>query len=427
MNFFEYRDGRLFAEDVPVERIAREVGTPCYVYSEATLKRHYGLVEDAFSEADHFVCYSVKANSSLAILNLLKEQGSGFDIVSGGELCRVLAVGADPARVVYAGVGKTRDEIEHALRSGILMFNVESEAELAAIDAVARSLRKKAPVSLRLNPNVDAKTGHRYTTTGKKGNKFGIDIPTAGKIIGRLDDAYRHVRLVGLDMHLGSPINTVDPYVAGLKRMLAFLGRLRKNGRNVEYLDIGGGFGIEYRGGETAAPADYAAAILPLVKKSDCKLIMEPGRLIVGNSGILLTRVVYLKKSGGKNFVIIDAAMNDLIRPALYDSFHKIWPVRTSVPLSQWLTATARTRGCFEADVVGPVCESGDFLAKGRVLPKVQQDDLLSVFSAGAYGMSMSSNYNSRVRAAEVLVAGSRFRVVRWRETCEDIIRSERP
>jgi len=427
MNFFEYRDGRLFAEDVPVERIAREVGTPCYVYSEATLKRHFGLVRDAFSEVDNLVCYSVKANSNLAILKLLKEQGAGFDIVSGGELCRVLAVGAGPARVVYAGVGKTRDEIEYALKSGILMFNVESEAELAAIDAVARSLRRKAPVSFRLNPNVDAKTGHRYTTTGKKGNKFGIDIPTAGKIIGRMNDAYRNVQLVGLDMHLGSPINTVDPYVAGLKRVLALLAKLRKNGRDVEYLDIGGGFGIEYRGGETAAPADYAAAILPLVKKSGCKLIMEPGRLIVGNSGILLTRVVYLKKSGGKNFVIIDAAMNDLIRPALYDSFHRIWPVRTSVPLSQCLTATARTRGCFEADVVGPVCESGDFLAKGRVLPKVQQDDLLAVFSAGAYGMSMSSNYNSRGRAAEVLVAGSRFRAVRWRETSEDLLRTERP
>ena len=425
MDFFGYRDGHLFAEDVPVGQIAGEVGTPCYVYSEATLRRHYKIVRDAFAAVDHLVCYSVKANSSLAILKLLKDEGSGFDIVSGGELYRALKIGADPAKIVYAGVGKTAAEIEFALTAGILMFNVESEAELAAIDAVAASLRKTAPVSLRLNPNVDAKTGHVYTTTGKKGNKFGIDIESAGKLAASLGGAYPHVRLVGLDMHLGSPITMVDPYVAGLKRVLALLARLRKNGVNVQYLDIGGGFGIEYKGGETATPADYAAAILPLVADSGCTLIMEPGRLVVGNSGILLARVLYLKKSGPKNFVIVDAAMNDLIRPALYDSFHKIWPARTDKPLSQCLTAGPRTRGYFEADVVGPVCESGDFLARGRVLPRVQQGDLLCVFSAGAYGMSMSSNYNSRPRAAEVMVSGSQFRIIRERETYEGLARSE--
>ena len=426
MDFFGYRDGNLFAEDVPVERIAGEVGTPCYVYSEATLRRHFGIVRDAFATVDHLICYSVKANSNQAILKLLKNEGSGFDIVSGGELYRALKVGADPRKIVYAGVGKTAAEIEFALKTGILMLNVESEAEMAAIDAVAARLRKVAPVSLRLNPNVDAKTGHVYTTTGKKGSKFGIDIESTGKLAAALGEAFPHVRLIGLDMHLGSPITMVDPYVAGLKRVLALLARLRKNGLNVQYLDIGGGFGIEYKGGETATPADYAAAILPLVNDSGCTLIMEPGRLVVGNSGILLARVLYLKKSGARSFVIVDTAMNDLIRPALYDSFHRIWPVRTDKPLAECLTATPRKRGYGKVDVVGPVCESGDFLARERVLPNVQQGDLLCVFSAGAYGMSMSSSYNSRPRAAEVMVSGSTFRVVRERETYEDLVRSER-
>ena len=424
MDFFSYRDGKLFAEDVPVERITREVGTPCYIYSQATLTRHFGLVKSAFAAVDCLVCYSVKANSSLAILNLLRQQGAGFDIVSGGELYRVLKVGADPAKVVYASVGKTRAEIEFALKAGILMFNVESESELRAIDEVACSMGKTAPVALRVNPDVDPKT-HKHTTTGKKGNKFGIDIETAEKLIGGLD-AFRHVKLMGIDTHLGSPINTADPYVQALTKVLALLERMRAAGRRVEYLDIGGGFGIEYRGGETATPAEYAAAIVPLVKKSGCKLIVEPGRLIAGNSGILVTRVSYLKASGRKNFVICDAAMNDLIRPALYGSFHKIWPVQTGKPIAECLTAKAGAKsGYIKADVVGPVCESGDFLAKGRVLPQVREGDLLAVFSAGAYGMSMSSNYNSRLRAAEVMVSGSGFCTVRRRETYDELLQAE--
>jgi len=424
MDFFSYRDGQLFAEDVPVEQIARKAGTPCYIYSEATLLRHFGLVRDAFAAVDCLVCYSVKANSSLAILNLLGRQGSGFDIVSGGELHRVLKAGGDPARVVYASVGKTRPEIESALKAGILMFNVESESELRAIDDVAGSLGKTAPVALRVNPDVDPKT-HKHTTTGKKGNKFGIDLEAVERLIGSIDE-FRHVKLMGIDTHLGSPINTVSPYVQALEKVLALLGRMRSAGRTVEYLDIGGGFGIEYKGGETATPAQYAAAIVPLVKKAGCKLIVEPGRLIVGNSGILLARVVYVKKAGRKTFVITDTAMNDLIRPALYGSFHKIWPVRTARPLSECLTARAsRNSGCIKADIVGPVCESGDFLAKGRVLPQVNEGDLLCVFSAGAYGMSMSSNYNSRPRAAEIMVSGSTFRTVRRRETYDELLRSE--
>jgi diaminopimelate decarboxylase len=424
MDFFEYRNGRLYAEDVPVERIADDVGTPCHIYSEATLKRHFNLLKEAFAEADPLICYSVKANSSLAVLKLLDEEGSGFDIVSGGELFRVLKIGGDPARVVYAGVGKTRREIEYAIEAGILMFNVESKSELEAIEAVAGSLAATAAVALRLNPDVDPKT-HRHTTTGKKENKFGIDLETADAIISDLH-ALPHVKLTGLDTHLGSPINTVDPYVQALTKVLPLLESARAAGHQVEYINIGGGYGIEYRGGETATPADYAAAIVPLIKKSGCKLIMEPGRFIVGNAGIMLSRVTYVKESGDRSFAICDAAMNDLIRPALYDSYHKIWPVTTDKALSESVDARADRNGYANFDVVGPVCESGDFLAKGRTLPRMAEGDLLSIFSAGAYGMSMSSNYNSRPRAAEVMVSGAGYRIVRQRETYDDLIRAER-
>ena len=424
MDFFEYRDGRLCAEDVPVERIADDVGTPCHIYSQATLTRHLNVLKEAFAEADPLICYSVKANSSLAILKLLAEMGTGFDIVSGGELFRVLKIGADPARVVYAGVGKTRREIEYALESGILMFNVESKNGLEAINAVAESQGTTAAVALRLNPDVDPKT-HRHTTTGKKESKFGIDLEIAGAIVRNLD-ALPHVKLTGLDTHLGSPINTVDPYVEALNKVLPFLEKVRAAGHEVEYINIGGGYGIEYKGGETATPADYAAAIMPLVKESGCRLIIEPGRFIVGNAGILLSRITYVKESGDKTFAVCDAAMNDLIRPALYDSYHKIWPVTTDAPLSECLDARADRNGYAAFDVVGPVCESGDFFAKDRVLPRMAEGDLLSIFSAGAYGMSMSSNYNSRPRAAEVMVSGPDYRVVRERETYDDLIRSER-
>jgi len=424
MEFFTYRGGRLYAEDVDVERIADEIGTPCYVYSEAAFRAQFARLAEAFAEVEPLVCYSVKANSNIAVLKLLAELGAGFDIVSGGELCRVLKAGGDPAKVVYAGVGKTRPEIEYALRSGILMFNAESRSELEAIDQVAGSLGTTAPVGLRLNPDVDPKT-HRHTTTGKKENKFGIDLETAQGIIDGLGEL-PNIRLVGLDTHLGSPINTVEPYVHALEKVLPFLRALRSSGLDVEYLDIGGGFGIEYKGGETAAPADYAAAIVPLVKECGCRLIIEPGRYIAGNSGILLTRVLYLKHSGEKAFAICDAAMNDLIRPALYDSFHKIWPAQTDRPIAECLDARPGTDGYAAYDVVGPVCESGDFFAKGRALPRLAEGDLLSVFSAGAYGMSMSSNYNSRPRAAEVMVDGSRVSTIRERETWDDLLKQER-
>jgi len=424
MEFFTWRGGRLYAEDVEAARIADEFGTPCYIYSEAALRTQLARLADAFAEVEPLICYSVKANSNLAILKLFSEMGAGFDIVSGGELARVLKVGGDPAKTVYAGVGKTRPEIEYALRSGILVFNAESRNELEAINEAAGRLAKTASVGLRLNPDVDPKT-HRHTTTGKKENKFGIDLETADAIVGNLQ-SLPNIRLLGLDTHLGSPINTPEPYVQALEKVLKFLDTLRAAGHDVEYIDIGGGFGIEYKGGETAGPADYAAAIMPLVKESGCRLIIEPGRYIAGNSGILLTRVTYVKQSGGKAFAICDAAMNDLIRPALYDSFHKIWPAQTGRPFGECLDARPGTDDYAAYDVVGPVCESGDFFAKGRTLPRLEQGDLLSIFSAGAYGMSMSSNYNSRPRAAEVMVTGARTRVIRERETPDDLFRHER-
>jgi len=422
MDYFNYRNGSLHAEDVPVEQIAAEAGTPCYVYSEATLRRHYELVRDAFDAVDPLICYSVKANSSLAIMKLLNGLGSGFDIVSGGELFRALRIGADPQKIVYAGVGKTSGEIEYALKSNILAFNVESANELAAINRIAGKLGSKAGIALRLNPDVDPKT-HRHTTTGKKENKFGIILDTAEDIVNN-SDRYENIELIGLDTHLGSPINSVEPYVAALRKVLPFIDKARAVGHDIRYLDIGGGFGIEYRGGETATPADYAEAIIPLVKDSGCRLILEPGRLIAGNAGILLTRVLYVKESGAKRFAICDAAMNDLIRPALYDAFHKIWPVQTARPLSECLSAQPGN-GFMQVDIVGPVCESGDFFAKDRVIPDIAEGDLLAVFSAGAYGMTMSSNYNSRPRAPEVIASGSEFRITRKRETYQDLIDTE--
>jgi len=422
MDYFNYRNGSLHAEDVLVRQIADEAGTPCYIYSEATLRRHYELVQNAFAAVDPLICYSVKANSSLAIMKLLNDLGSGFDIVSGGELFRALKIRADTQKIVYAGVGKTPGEIEYALKSDILAFNVESVNELAAINRIARKLGKKAGIALRLNPDVDPKT-HRHTTTGKKENKFGIVLDIAEDIINN-PDRYENVELIGLDTHLGSPINSVEPYVAALRKVLPLVDKARAAGRDIRYLDIGGGFGIEYRGGETAAPADYAKAIIPLVKDAGCRLILEPGRLIVGNAGILLTRVLYIKKSGAKNFVICDAAMNDLIRPALYDAFHKIWPVSTAMPLSECVNAQPAD-GLIQADIVGPVCESGDFFAKDRVIPEIAEGDLLAIFSAGAYAMAMSSNYNSRPRAPEAFVSGSQFKITRRRETYEDLIDTE--
>jgi len=422
MDFFEYRGGELYGEEVPVRQIAAAVGSPCYVYSSRTLLHHLQVLREAFAPAQPLICYSLKANSSLAICATLRAAGAGFDVVSGGELFRALKIGADPATIVYAGVGKTAPEIEQALNAGVLLFNVESVNEVEVINAVALRLGKIARIALRLNPDVDPHT-HSYTTTGKKENKFGIEMPQARGLIGRIREL-KAIDLAGIHLHLGSPITTVEPYVEALNKALPFIEDVRSQGIDLRYLNIGGGYGIQYGNNTTVGPRDYAAAILPLVRKSGCRFIMEPGRFIVGNAGILVTRVTYVKESPAKTFVICDAGMNDLIRPAFYGSFHRIWPVQSHLPRTAF-DEPASANGAVTVDVVGPVCESGDFFAKDRKLPALAQGDLLAIFSAGAYSMSMSSNYNSRPRACEVIISGADFRVVRERETYDDLIRHE--
>ncbi|WP_437228814.1 diaminopimelate decarboxylase [Planctomicrobium sp. SH661] len=422
MDAFQYRDGQLYCEDVAVADLAREYGTPLWIYSQAKLVYELQAIRKAFAEVDPVICYSVKANSNLSLLKLLNEQGSSFDVVSGGELFRVREAGADPTRVVFAGVGKTEAEIREALESNILMFNVESEAELKAISRVAASMNRVAPVALRLNPDIDGKT-HAKTTTGKKGNKFGMDIERHNELAAQVL-ADPHLELRGIHLHIGSPINTTDPYRQSAQKALDVVKELRRNGHKTNWINLGGGFGLNYRGQEAATAAEYAAAIVPFVKEAECRLALEPGRSICGNAGILLSRVIYTKREGGKLFVIQDAAMNDLVRPAMYDSFHRIWPVSPKVPAP--VDFEAEIPGCEPVDVVGPICESGDYLAKQRWLPPVQQDDLICTFSAGAYGTAMSSNYNSRPRAAELLVNGSSVRLIRRRETYEDLIAAER-
>ncbi len=421
---FLYREGQLFCGDVPVAEVVREHGTPVYVYSAAAIRQNFRSLRDTFAEANPLICYAVKANFSLAICKLLKEEGAGFDIVSGGELFRVLKVGADPRTVCYAGVGKTNSEIEYALKSGVLMLNVESRPELERVSAVADRLGIEAAVALRLNPDVDA-GAHRHTTTGKRENKFGIDFDSAVQMMDSMK-ALPMLRLVGVHIHIGSPVWTPEPYGRALERVVPFIQFCRSRGHRIEWLDIGGGFGIEYRGGESATPADYARTILPYIRRSGCRAILEPGRYLVGNAAVLITRVQYVKETGVKTFVVCDAGMNDLIRPALYDSFHRIWPVKSGEPVPFGAEALdARTDGRVVVDVVGPICESGDYMAKDRPLPPVRQDDLLAVFSAGAYGYSMSSNYNSRPRACEVMIDGGSARVIRQRESYEDLIASE--
>jgi diaminopimelate decarboxylase len=413
MNHFELRNGELHAEDVPLRRIAEEHGTPCYVYSAATLRRHYRVFDEAFAAVDHLVCFSVKANSNLAVLDLLAREGSGFDIVSGGELHRCLRAGADPKKIVFSGVGKTAGEIRAALEAGILAFNVESSAELDLVDAVARETGTRAPISLRVNPDVDPKT-HPYISTGMKKAKFGIEI-------GRAVDEYERARamkgieIVGVDCHIGSQLTDVTPFADALARVRGLVLELRARGIEIRYLDFGGGLGITYEDETPPLPKDYAAALLrDGVDKLGVKLLLEPGRVIVGNAGVLLTRVLFNKDTETKRFVIVDAAMNDLVRPALYGAYQGIEPV---VP---------RGRPVRTVDVVGPICESGDFLAKDRALAEVEPGELLAVRSAGAYGFVMASNYNTRPRAAEVIVDGETVHVARERETLEDLVRGER-
>ena len=426
MDFFNYKNGELYCEDVPAETIAREVGTPTYVYSKATLLNHYRKVAEAFAAVKPTICYSIKSCGNLHICKVLAEQGCGFDVTSGGELFRALQAGGDPKKIIYAGVGKTDREITEAIQAGIAAFNIESEEELENIDRVAGSLGKTAVGALRINPDVDPKT-HQYTTTGKKETKFGVDIERAERVF----EQYRNLkslRLAGVHIHIGSPIYEVQPYVDAVKKIIALIDRLTQRGHTIEWFDIGGGFGVNYEHAMQAFPiSNLADAILPMLVGKPYRIAFEPGRFIVGNAGILLTRVLYRKQGGEKKFVIVDGSMTDLIRPALYGSYHFIWPARPEKPniLSE-RHKDFQPVGGEVVDVVGPVCESGDFLAKGRALPPTRRGDLLAVFTAGAYGFAMSSNYNNRPRAAEVLVDGGSYRIIRRRETYEDLVAAEK-
>ena len=413
MDHFEYRNGQLFAENVAVAEIARTHGTPCYVYSRATLERHWHAFNDAFGSQPHLVCYAVKANSNLAILNLFARLGSGFDIVSGGELERVLRAGGDPGKVVFSGLGKKVAEIRKALEVGIRCFNIESEAELDRINAVAGDMGKVAAISLRVNPDVDAQT-HPYISTGLKENKFGIDISRAEAVYLKAA-AMPHLHVVGIDCHIGSQLLTLTPFIDALERVLALAERLKAQGVDIHHLDIGGGLGVRYREGQDApSPAEYMAQLFTDERLRAYEIFVEPGRAIAANAGLLVTEVEFLKLSDYKNFAIVDAAMNDLIRPALYSAWQEIIPV---VPRTEGEAVTY--------DVVGPVCETGDFLGKERDLT-IQPGDFLAVRSAGAYGFTMSSNYNTRPRAVELMVDGDTVHVVRERETLDDLLRGER-
>jgi diaminopimelate decarboxylase len=414
MHDFQYRQGELYCEDVPLSRIVKEVGTPCYVYSHATLVRHFRAYDGAFKSIPHVVAFAMKANSNLAILRLMAKEGSGVDIVSGGELFRALKAGVPVNRIVFAGVGKNPEEIRDALNADILMFNVESSAELRALNEVAASLGKKARVALRINPDIDPKT-HPYISTGLKRSKFGIAADRALEEF-KLASSLSHIEVVGVHKHIGSQLTEVTPFVEALKKILKLVEALKASGIDIRYINIGGGLGITYEDETPPQPKDLADAISPLVHDVKCTLIMEPGRVIVGNAGILITRVLYTKEGEAKQFVIVNAAMNDLIRPSLYGAYHDIRPVEERLAAGEKKTV----------DVVGPVCESGDFLAKDRALPAVKAGDLLAVMSAGAYGFVMSSNYNSRPRVPEVLVHGNEVHVVRARERVDDLVRGEK-
>lgn len=412
MHFFTYRGRELFAEDVAITDLAEEYGTPLYVYSYHTLLRHFRAYADAFRNYPHIICFALKANSNIAILRLFAKNGGGADIVSGGELYRALKAGISPKRIVYAGVGKTEEEIRFALRSKILMFNVESGDELREINRIAGIMGLKAPIALRINPDIDPET-HPYIATGLKKNKFGIPIEDAVEHY-RIASRLKNVTILGIHKHIGSQITKISPFVDALKNILLLIDRLSSDGLDIQYLDAGGGLGISYKDEEPPVPEDLAKNLIPLLNGRTLTLITEPGRSIAGNAGILVTRVLYQKKGEEKEFVIVDAGMNDLIRPSLYGAYHHILPV------------LRRKRRSILCDVVGPICESGDFLAKGRELRTVKKGEYLAVMGAGAYGFSMSSNYNSRPRAAEVLVMGKEHFLIRYRETHRDLIRNER-
>ena len=415
MNHFHYKKNRLFCEDVPVAEVAAKLGTPLYLYSRATLRRHFRIFDEGFATLPHLTCFAVKACSNLAILQQFASLGGGADIVSGGELFRALKAGMDPKKIIYSGVGKTEAEIREALFADILLFNVESAQELDRIQGLAAELGTRAPVSFRINPDVDPKT-HAYISTGLAKNKFGIPVEAALAEYLRARDM-DNIEILGVSCHIGSQLTETAPFVEALTKVKNFVGRLREEGISIRYLDLGGGLGITYNDEEPPHPHAYAEAICREMEGMDCTLILEPGRVIVGNAGILVTEVQYTKVNGGgeqpKEFVIVDAAMNDLTRPSLYGAYHEIQPVlQTDAP--------RRT-----VDVVGPICETGDFLARDRELPEVGQGDLLAVMSAGAYGFTMASNYNSRPRPVEVLVNGSEVHIIRRREDYDDLIRGE--
>jgi diaminopimelate decarboxylase len=411
VHFFSYKGNELYAEEVPVKALTEKYGTPLYVYSYKTVVRHYMAYDEAYGAFPHIICFALKANTNGSLLRIVAKNGGGADIVSGGELFRALRAGIPAEKIVYAGVGKTEAEIRFALRSNILMFNVESEDELREIDRIAGVMKKKAPVALRINPDIDPGT-HPYISTGMREHKFGISIEDALEHY-RLASGLKNVRVIGVQKHIGSQITEISPFVDAMKRMLILLDDLRVQGFGIRYLDIGGGLGIPYADEKPPVPADLAKELLPLLDGRDVTLIMEPGRSIVGNAGVLVTRALYVKKGVGKEFVIVDAGMNDLMRPSLYDAYHHIIPV------------VKKKRPRITADIVGPICESGDFLARGRKIERVARGEYLCVMSAGAYGMSMSSNYNSRPTVAEVLVNGRTHSLIRKRGTYVDLVRDE--
>jgi diaminopimelate decarboxylase len=431
---FRYHDGHLYCEDVDLVRVAEELGTPTYVYSAGTILDHYARLDTALQSLDHLICYAVKANSNRAILKLLADAGAGFDIVSGGELYRVLAAGGDPAKCTFAGVGKSREEIEYALEQRVYSFNVESEAELERIDGIACAKETRAPIALRVNPDVDPHT-HEYISTGSRENKFGIALDRVAAVYEQAAKM-RNIEIVGVQMHIGSQIAEAKPFASAIGKVAPIVREL-KSRYGIRFLSIGGGMGIIYRcalesgsgkwwrdhGGESFAFSvrDYADAIVPELSALHLRVLVEPGRFLVGNAGVLLTRVRFIKQSGAKKFAIVDAGMNDLIRPALYHSYHEI------VPVEEQSTITSRSisKGAQKIDIVGPVCESGDFFALDREMPELHEGDLLAIMSAGAYGFVMASNYNSRPLPTEALVRGDQFALVRKRQNWEDLVRGE--
>ena len=411
MHYFQYQQDELFCEEVSIRDIANEVGTPFYLYSYRTLDLHFDVFDRAFSKIPHITCFSAKANSNLAVLKAFVQRGGGIDVVSGGELYRALMVGAKPEKIVYSGVGKTEAEIEYALKSNILMFNVESPQELISIDLCAQRLGTKAKIALRVNPDIDPQT-HPYISTGLKENKFGIDINASLEEY-RKTKSMKGIEAIGIDCHIGSQLTGISPFIAALEKLRVLINQLRSQDFKITYLDLGGGLGIKYDQESPPHPDQYAEAIVEKASDLNCTLIFEPGRVIVGNAGILVTKVLYTKTNQEKNFIIVDAGMNDLVRPSFYDAFHEIKPIKIEAGDE------------ILADIVGPICESGDFLAKKRRLPRLEQNDLIAVMSAGAYGFTMASNYNSRTRAAEILVNGNEYHIIRERESYSDLIKGE--